>query len=41
MRPMKQRGELIYCVGCSTMLERIVELLFQIGQGAVCVRWAI
>ena len=35
MRPMNQRGELIYCVGCSTMLERIVELLFQIGHQAL------
>ena len=41
MRPMNQRGELIYCVGCSTMLERIVELLLQISQGAVCMRWVV
>ena len=41
MRPMKQRGELIHRAGCSSMVKRIVELLLQIGQHGVCVRWVV
>ena len=42
MRPRKQRGELIHRAGCSSMVKRaIVELLFQIGQHGVYVRWVV
>ncbi len=41
MRQMKQRGELVPREVCSIMVKRVVELLFQIGQHGVCVRWAV
>ena len=42
VRQMKQRGELIHREVCSPIVvKRIVELLLQIGQHGVCMRWAV
>ena len=42
MRRMKERGKLIHGgVRSPTVPKRVLDLLFQIGQHGVCVRWAI